>query len=134
VTCNGEPTRRSQPAKLRDMSVLASRSEWNRGEWEVVEEAGLHVIPMGSVAYKFARVAAGIDNATWTPVPKHEWDVAGGAALLAAGGGKLVSLGGDPIRFNRPSPWISGAIAVPDGFDPHLETVMGLISRQVANE
>ena len=43
---------------------------------------GLDVVPMGSVAYKMARVAAGLDDATWTLVPKHEWDVAAGAALL----------------------------------------------------
>ncbi len=42
---------------------------------------------MGSVAYKLGLVGAGLADATWTLVPKHEWDVAAGAAIVLAGGG-----------------------------------------------
>ena len=37
---------------------------------------------MGSVAYKLALVSAGLADATFTLTPKHEWDVAAGAALV----------------------------------------------------
>ena len=42
---------------------------------------------LGSVAYKLARVSAGLADATFTLTPKHIWDVAGGAALVESAGG-----------------------------------------------
>jgi myo-inositol-1(or 4)-monophosphatase len=133
VRCNGEATTPMRADSLSELRVLASRSEWRRGQWGVVEAAGIEVVPMGSVAYKMARVAAGLDHATWTPVPKHEWDVAGGAALLAAAGGQTLTIDAEPMSFNQEKPWLSGAIAVPPGFDVHLPVVRDLIRMQVAN-
>ncbi len=96
----------------------------------MVEAAGIDVEPMGSVAYKMARVAAGLDWATWTPVPKHEWDVAGGTALLKAAGGTAVGLDGRELTFNRADPLLDGVIAVPPGFEVHLDTVLDLARQQ----
>jgi myo-inositol-1(or 4)-monophosphatase len=132
VSCNYEPVSHSASLPLEESRVLASRSEVMRGQWDVVESAGISVEPMGSVAYKMARVAAGLDRATWTPVPKHEWDVAGGAALLAAVGGSAVGLEGETLVFNQPRPWFSGVIAVPPGFETHLETVKRFVGLQLA--
>ena len=109
--------------------VLASRSEVERGQWEVVRASGWTVTPMGSVAYKLARVAAGLDPVTWTPVPKHEWDIAGGAALIRAAGGDVLSLELEDVRFNNERPWMPGAIAVPAGY-PHLQEIHDLVERQ----
>lgn len=98
----------------RPLRVLASRSECERGLWKAVEEEeGLAVTPMGSVAYKMGRVAAGMDDVTWTPQPKHEWDVAGGAALIGAVGGIVLGLDGNQLTFNNPDAWLSGSIAIP---------------------
>jgi myo-inositol-1(or 4)-monophosphatase len=130
VTCNGDPVEAGDPTPLREMKVLASRSEVKRGQWKVVEDSGIEVKPMGSVAYKMARVAAGLDQATWTPVPKHEWDVAGGAALIRAIGGTTVGLDGEELVFNRENPWLEGAIAVPPGFEDQLDAVFALIRKQ----
>jgi myo-inositol-1(or 4)-monophosphatase len=110
--------------------VLASRSEVRRGQWDVVRDAGWSVAPMGSVAYKIARVASGLDPITWTPIPKHEWDVAGGAALLRATGGRVLSLELEELAFNKERPWLSGAIAVPADFQD-LGDVRHLIGRQL---
>lgn len=128
VTVNARPSIQPQ-----NQAVLASRSEWKRGQWQSVEASGMEVIPMGSVAYKLARVAAGLDAATWTPVPKHEWDVAGGAALLEAIGGSVLGLDGAPLRFNQPKPWLSGAIAAPPWFDAHRDRTFDLIRLQLAD-
>lgn len=130
ITCNGDPIKRPGTGALDNSRVLASRSEVGRGRWAIVESAGIQVEPMGSVAYKMARVAAGLDWATWTPVPKHEWDVAGGAALLKASGGKAVGLDGRELIFNRRAPWMDGVIAVPPGFEVHLDTVLDLARQQ----
>jgi myo-inositol-1(or 4)-monophosphatase len=105
------PGRPRPVTTLSGGEVLASRSEVNRGEWERFEGRSFTVVPMGSVAYKLARVAAGLAAATWTLVPKHEWDVAGGAALVLAAGGQVKTLEGEPPVFNRPSPKLSGFIA-----------------------
>lgn len=134
VSCNGTSVSPTAPESLENMRVLASRSEWKRGQWAVVEESGIEVVPMGSVAYKMARVAAGLDHATWTPVPKYEWDVAGGAALLAAVGGRTLTTDLIEVAFNQEDPWLAGAIASPPGFEAHLDTVTRLIEKQVASE
>lgn len=130
LTCNGTPVERSRSPVGNVARVLASRTEVGRGRWEMVEAAGIDVEPMGSVAYKMARVAAGLDWATWTPVPKHEWDVAGGAALLKAAGGTAVGLDGRELTFNRADPLFDGVIAVPPGFEVHLDTVLDLARQQ----
>lgn len=130
VTCNGHPVEPQLSRPLHEIKVLASRTEVGRGQWKVVEDMGIDVEPMGSVAYKMARVAAGLDGATWTPVPKHEWDVAGGAALIRAVGGTTVGLDGRELRFNRENPWLDGAIAVPPWFEDQLGEVMSLVRKQ----
>ncbi len=83
-----------------------------RGEWNGFEDAPFSIRTVGSVAYKLALVAAGVADATWTFVPKHEWDLAGGAALVVAGDGVVTTLDGQPPIFNRPDPLVDGLIAV----------------------
>jgi len=91
--------------------VLASRSEVRRGEWDRYDDEPFTVIPMGSVAYKLALVAAGRADATWTVVPKHEWDIAGGAALVASAGGWVALRDGSPATWNSPNPLVDDFIA-----------------------
>jgi len=110
LTYNGRPAQASQRDALEGALVLASRSETKRGEWQAFRSAPFKVLPMGSVAYKLARVSAGLADLTFTLVPKHEWDVAGGAALVASGGGFVQTLD-TPLRCNREKPLIAGLIA-----------------------
>jgi myo-inositol-1(or 4)-monophosphatase len=110
LTYDGRPAQASQHDALDGALVLASRSETNRGEWQAFRSAPFKVLPMGSVAYKLARVSAGLADLTFTLVPKHEWDVAGGAALVASGGGFVQTLD-TPLRCNRERPLIPGLIA-----------------------
>ena len=105
---------------LEKATVLASRTEVNRGQWDHWKGTGLEVEPMGSVAYKLARVACGLADATWTLVPKNEWDVAAGVALIKAAGGWAVDLEGRPPAFNRPNPLMSGLIATGPGLAGRL--------------
>ncbi|MDH3592640.1 MAG: 3'(2'),5'-bisphosphate nucleotidase CysQ, partial [Planctomycetota bacterium] len=109
VTVNGTPSRVSDRATLAGASVLASRSEIGRGEWARFEDLG--VVPCGSVAWKMALVAAGDVDATWTLVPKNEWDVAAGTALVRAGGGAVFYPSGEPPRFNRSRTKLEGLVA-----------------------
>lgn len=126
VTLNGEPARVSEVDSLSRCRVLASRSEVKRGEWERFAEAPFEIVPMGSVAYKMARVAAGLSEATWTLVPKHEWDVAAGSALVAAAGGVVLTLDGEVPRFNRERPKFTGLVAVPPGIAEEVKSLLAL--------
>jgi myo-inositol-1(or 4)-monophosphatase len=111
VTLNGEPVAPTGLETLEKAVVLASRSEWRRGEWNRFQEAPFRVTPCGSVAFKLGQVAAGLADATWTLVPKHEWDVAGGAALIRAGGGTLLLADGTVPSFNRAKPKLPNFLA-----------------------
>jgi len=113
VTLNGRPAAPSARADLDGAEVLASRSEVERGLWRGFEGARYRVRAMGSVAYKLARVAGGLSDATWTLVPKHEWDVAAGVALIAAAGGRTLAGGPEELRFNRERPLLTRLIAAP---------------------
>lgn len=111
LTCNGERVQSLAAPNPGQAVVLASRSELARGEWKRWANWPFRIRPMGSIAYKLALVAGGFANATWTFVPKHEWDIAAGVALIRASGGIVLSLDGAPLTFNRPVPIISGLLA-----------------------
>ena len=111
VLYNGQPARISQRKELQDASALASRSEIERGEWKKFEHGPLQIVAMGSVAYKLARVSAGLADITFTLTPKNEWDVAAGAALVLSGGGFVTTLDNTPLRANNRNPLLSGLIA-----------------------
>ena len=109
--------------------ILASRSESKRGEWSQFENAPFRVQAMGSVAYKLARVSAGLADATFTLTPKNEWDIAGGAALVLSGGGFVLTLNQEPLRCNNRSPLLNGLLAGgPNLQEPLLELLRGCLS------
>jgi myo-inositol-1(or 4)-monophosphatase len=111
VTYNGKPAQPSQRTDLHGALVLASRSEVKRGEWKQFESAEFNIRPMGSVAYKLGLVSAGKADLTFTLVPKNEWDVAAGAALVESAGGWVLKLDNSPLRCNQKNPLISGLLA-----------------------
>jgi myo-inositol-1(or 4)-monophosphatase len=111
VTLNGAPVQASQRGSLQGAVVHASRSEVKRGEWAQFDDAVFKVKAMGSVAYKLGLVAAGIADATFTLTPKHEWDVAAGAALVESAGGFVQTLEGQGLICNQRSPLLSGLVA-----------------------
>ena len=111
VTYNGKPAQASQRPDLQGALVLASRSEVKRGEWKQFEADDFTTRAMGSVAYKLGLVAAGRADITFTLVPKHEWDVAAGAALVLSAGGFVQTLENTDLKCNQKNPLISGLIA-----------------------
>jgi len=121
VTYNGKPAQPSQRKDLHGALVLASRSEVKRGEWRQFESSEFNIRPMGSVAYKLGLVSAGLADLTFTLVPKNEWDVAAGAALVESSGGWTLKLDNSPLRCNQKDPLISGLLAGCPGLkDPLL--------------
>jgi myo-inositol-1(or 4)-monophosphatase len=87
------------------------------------------------VAYKLALVAAGRIDATWTLVPKHEWDVAAGVALVHAAGGTAWIPGGGFLRFNNKAPKLPGLAACGQRLEPLVRrTLDGLRAVSAAKE
>ncbi len=121
VRLNGEPAAVSPRQHLDGALVLASRSEVGRGQWQRFAGAPFTVRPMGSVAYKLALVAAGRADATWTLVPKHEWDVAAGVALVLAAGGEVRAGHPEEALFNRREPRLTRLIAANAALLPQIE-------------
>ena len=126
VTLNGKTVRASARQSLTGALVLASRSEVKRGEWDRFGRAPFTIRPLGSVAYKLALVAAGVADATWTLVPKHEWDVAGGVALVEAAGGFVRDLTNAPVKFNSASALLSGLVAGGPGLREPIASILDL--------
>ena len=124
VTLNGHPVQVSSKANLNGATVLASRSEVQRGEWTYFENAPFTIIPMGSIAYKLAQVAAGLADATFTPVPKNEWDIAAGVCLIQSSGGQAADLTGQPRQFNRSNPLLGNFLAANPGLWTLLKQYM----------
>lgn len=132
LTYNGKPATASARTTLDQATVLASRSEIKRGEWAQFERAPFKVVPTGSVAYKLARVAAGLDDATFSLTPKNEWDVAGGVALVLSAGGFARPLHQPDFVFNQRSPLLPGLIACGAGLrDPLSDFLESIVPMQV---
>ena len=102
----------------------SGNSEVKRGEWAGFFKEPIAVRNMGSVAYKLALFAAGVADATWTLVPKNEWDIAGGAALVTAAGGDVFGLDFGPVAFNQPDPLKPGFVATSAGLSAATKSLL----------
>lgn len=95
---------------LSDLLILASRSEYARGEWHAFE-AYQRIERVGSIAYKLALVAAGRAQATFSLGPKNEWDIAAGVLIVQEAGGKVTNRQRKEIKFNNENTKVDGIIA-----------------------
>lgn len=121
---NGEPARVSSRAEIQGARVVCSRTEMGKGWFEDYKDL-LVPDPVGSVAFKFGLVAAGRADATFTPRPRHEWDVAGGAAIVLAAGGRFTNRHGLVPVFNQPKPLVDGIAATNRGIHDAIVALMG---------
>jgi myo-inositol-1(or 4)-monophosphatase len=56
-------------------------------------------------------VAAGQYDGALLTGKKNEWDIAGGAAIMAAAGGRATHLSGAALVFNQKAPHFPGVVA-----------------------
>jgi myo-inositol-1(or 4)-monophosphatase len=126
ATFNGQECRVSAHPELAGARVVCSRTEMKKGWFDKYAADGLSPLPVGSVAYKFGLVAAGQAEATFTPQPRSEWDIAGGVAIVEAAGGRCSDRHGKPYRFNNPKPLVDGILAT----NAHVhDAMLPLLSR-----
>ena len=83
---------------LAEGYMLAGRGEWRFGDLPPVPN-GTQLLPVGSIAYRMALLASGTGSLIFTVGRRKEWDVAAGAALLAAAGAQVTDVDGDGAAF-----------------------------------
>jgi myo-inositol-1(or 4)-monophosphatase len=115
VALNGEPGRpsgRTDPAGAR----LSCSPREEATVAAALRRAGIALTlePVASMAYKLARVAVGLDDATLTLRGRKPWGLCAGVALASAAGAAVVLLGGgqiviDPAHDRQPD----GIVAAP---------------------
>jgi len=107
-----------------DFLLLASRSEYQRGEWDKFKKR-YRVEQVGSIAYKLALVAAGAAQATFSLGPKSEWDIAAGALLVEEAGGIVTDKEGHPLVFNQKNVLVNGIVATTADANKHILAMLG---------
>jgi len=119
VTCNGKAVQTTAVEQLTCALLEVSRKEWKRGLDERAQS--LIVRPAASMAYKLARVAAGLSDGAFSFKRRREWGTCAGVALVRAAGGRATLLDGTEPAFNRaPGEPPIGLIAAGAGLHPAL--------------
>jgi myo-inositol-1(or 4)-monophosphatase len=111
---NGKSVQVSPRTQLEGGLMVAQRSRFADSKWKRPWPS-LEFLERPSIAYRLAGVAAGQGDATLLFGFKHEWDIAAGAAIVAAAGGVVSDLWGEKLCFNQPDPRAPGLAAAGAG-------------------
>ncbi len=110
--------------------VEVSRSDIEKNRFAGYE-AHLELRPMGSIAWKLARLSGGQADATLSITPKNEWDIAAGVLLVTEAGGRVTDLTGRPHEFNRRDTLLNGVVAASaQAYDEVSRAVMNVAEAQ----
>ena len=110
VYLNGEKVCASNKQNLIVSTIVGSRSELNRNEWEPFKKQFKSIKPIGSVAYKLALVSAGKYDIFATIAPKNEWDVCAGDCLVSEAGGTFKTINDKKIIYNQKKTLVTDTI------------------------
>ena len=80
---------------------------------KVLAGAGVKAInsPQHPLLLRLALVAHGRSDIAFSFGNKNDWDLAAGDLLVQESGGKLTTLDGNQMMYNRPDPWQNGMVA-----------------------
>lgn len=109
ATLNGRPMRASARSELAGARMAATRSRFKPNKWPLAWPE-MDFVDRQSIAYRMALVAGGFADATILFGPKHEWDIAAGAAIVEAAGGRASDPWGGALRFNNIEPRLPGGV------------------------
>ena len=106
ATLNGSPVRCSRATDVASARVVGDPDLLRPPVWPpwTVERRN-------ALAYRLALVADGRFDATVSPSPKREWDIAAGALIAAEAGAAVTDAAGAPLRFNTPAARAPGLVA-----------------------
>lgn len=106
---NDQPIRVTPREAIDGALLLVSRSEPQKKFQVFVDRC--EIKPVGSIAYRLAKVAGGDGDATITFRTIHEWDICAGVLMVLEAGGSVVDGSGATMTFNRQLPKHRGVIA-----------------------
>lgn len=98
VSRNGIAVSVTETGDISQAQISVSRKE--QAEFGKLNP-DLKLVPITSMAYKLARVAAGLEDGALSMKRRKEWGSCAGVALVLAAGGKATLLDGSDIRFNK---------------------------------
>ena len=114
-------------APSSDILLLASRSEYARGEWEFIKKK-YSVRAVGSIAYKLALVAAGQAHGTFSLGHKNEWDIVAGILLITEAGGIATDKNRQSILFNHSEVLVNGIVATTPDINDEIFAVINQLT------
>jgi myo-inositol-1(or 4)-monophosphatase len=106
ATRNGAPIHASAAQTLAGAVVCGEARLLPPPRWPP-----LRLLGRNAIAYRLCLTAAGDVDATLSPTPKWEWDVAAGALIAAEAGAAVTDAQGEPLVFNRRIPRLPGLVA-----------------------
>jgi myo-inositol-1(or 4)-monophosphatase len=110
ATLNNRRVRASLRDTLEGARMIGQPSRFARRKWPEPWPK-MEIVERQSIAYRMALVAAGMGDATLLFGFKNEWDIAAGAAIVEAAGGRVTDLWGAPLLFNSLDPRAPGVAA-----------------------
>lgn len=117
--CNGERLRVSDRDAVAGAALIGKDQWFRQAHWKPPWPPVTAVFK-ASLAYRLAFVAAGRADGSVFLGYKHEWDIAAGAALIAAAGGVVSDPWGAPLSFNQIKPRNPGVVAAGPRLHPLL--------------
>lgn len=106
---NKQPIRVTPRNDVDGALLLVSRSEPQRKFQVYVDRC--EIKPVGSIAFRLAKVAGGDGDGTLTFRSIREWDVCAGVLMVQEAGGKVVDGNGNDLRFNQREARHRGVVA-----------------------
>ena len=106
---NDAPIRVTTRLDIDGAALLVSRSEPQKRFKVFVDRCAIR--PVGSIAYRLAKVAGGDGDGTLTFRTIHEWDICAGVLIVEEAGGKVVDGDGNLLMFNRQPAKHKGVVA-----------------------
>ena len=118
---NDQNIRVTPRADINGALLLVSRSEPQKKFQAFVDRCAIK--PVGSIAYRLAKVAGGEGDGTITFRTIHEWDICAGVLMVEEAGGKVIDGNGDLMMFNRELPKHRGVVAANNGLADGLQAL-----------
>ena len=118
---NDHAIRVSERSAIDGARLLVSRSEPAKKFQVFADRCAIE--PVGSIAYRLAKVAGGDGDGTLTFRSIHEWDICAGVLMVEAAGGKVVDGDGHAMRFNRLPAKHRGVVAAGAALTPGLQAL-----------
>jgi myo-inositol-1(or 4)-monophosphatase len=115
---NGRPIRASLRDTLEGARMIGQKNRFADRRWPKPWPKTLQIESRQSIAYRMAIVASGQADATILFGMKNEWDIAAGAAIVEAAGGRVTDPWGQPLVLNQADPRAPGVVAAGAAIHP----------------